>query len=405
MNFLFLHQNMPGQFKHLATHFAANPNHKVVFGTKREGIELPNIRKLQYKPHRDPPQGIHHYTVPFEQAVLFGQAALRACQALPKEGFIPDIIIAHPGWGESLFMKDLFPHTPLLHYCEFYYHGRGADALFDPTEPPTLDGICRLRARNALHLLSLEACDHGYSPTLWQQSQFPASLRSKIDIIFDGIDTNIVRPNPNATFTLPDGRVLTTGHEVITYVSRNLEPYRGFPSFIRSLPDLLRRRPNADVIVVGGDDTSYGAKPTDGRCWREVMMEEVDFDRSRVHFMGKIPYNRYLALLQISSLHIYLTRPFVLSWSAVEAMSAGCLILGSNTPPVQEFIDHGLNGVLTDFFDPAAIADQAVEMLANPQRYAPMRAAARATVEARCSLRVNLPRQIALIERLVGRPT
>jgi glycosyltransferase involved in cell wall biosynthesis len=403
MNILFVHQNMPGQFKHLAPKLAALPKNKVAFITKRENIELPGVRRVNYQIPRTAHETTHHYVRLFENSVIYGQQVVRACHDLAKDGFRPDVIVAHPGWGESLFLKDIYPKVPLLNFCEFYYHGRGADIGFDKDEETGIDDILRARARNAHLLLSLEACDAGLSPTEWQKSAHPSVFHEKIEVIFDGIDTDYIRPDPTATVTLPDGRVLGTDDEVITYSVRNLEPYRGFPNFIRALPRLLELRPNATVLVVGGDEVSYGRAPPDGKSWRETMLEEVPLDLSRVHFLGKLPYANYRSVLQISKAHIYLTRPFVLSWSCIEAMAAGCLIVGSRTPPVEEVIRDGVNGFLVDFHSPKEIAEKTAEVVEAGASLDHIRQRARKTVLDRFALNKCLPRQLKLIRDLAGR--
>jgi glycosyltransferase involved in cell wall biosynthesis len=403
LNILFVHQNMPGQFKHLAPQLAADKRNRVAFITKRENIELPGVKKVTYALPRTAKDTTHQYVRLFENSVIHGQQVVRSCHSLIKEGFRPDVIVAHPGWGESLFVKDVFPNTPLLNFCEFYYHGRGSDVGFDPEEPAGIDDICRARARNAHLLLSLESCDAGLSPTQWQKTRHPLPFQDKISVIFDGIDTGYVKPDPSASFTLPDGRVLSRSDEVVTYVARNLEPYRGFPSFIRALPRLLEMRPNAQVLIVGGDEVSYGRMPAGGKTWRETMLEEVKLDGSRVHFLGKLAYARYLAVLQISSAHIYLTRPFVLSWSCVEAMAAGCLVIGSATPPVEEVIEDGVNGILTDFHSPEEIARKTADALAAGASLDPLRQRARERVLERYALDRCLPAQLALIKGLARR--
>jgi glycosyltransferase involved in cell wall biosynthesis len=407
MRVLFLHQNMPGQFKHLAPQLAADPANRVVFATAREGVKMPRVQKVWYKPPEEKIPS-HPYLRRSETAIRYGQQVARACLQLRKTGFTPDLVIAHTGWGESLFVKDVFPETKLLGYCEFYYHARGADSDFLTLQTPTLDSICRTRIRNSHLLLGLEACDRAISPTEWQKRQHPRELQAKISVIFDGIDTARLRPDPSATFELPGRKRLTAADEVVTFVSRTLEPYRGFPEFMRALPHILRRRPLAHVLIVGGDGNGYfGDPPPGGGTWREKMLAEVEIDPQRVHFLGRIPYDRYRALLQVSTAHVYLTVPFVLSWSMVEAMSSGCLIIGSATPPVQELIQHGRNGILVDFFDSFALADAVVDALDNRDKTLHLRAAARQTVLERYELRSCLRQQMRLIGDLTesGRPT
>jgi len=358
----------------------AKAGHEILFITQREDIVLPGVKRISYKPPRLASEKTHHYTRLYENSVITGQQVARILIDLEKGNLTPDVIVAHPGWGEALFAKDIFPNVPLLNYCEFYYSGRGADIGFSPDDPVTIDAICRARARNAHLLLSLEACDAGVSPTHWQKSRHPSPLSDKIEVIFDGIDTATVTPDPGARFELPGGRVLSAGDEVLTYVARNLEPYRGFPSFIRALPKILESRPNLTVLICGGDEVSYGKPPGDGKTWRETMLAEVPLDPGRVHFTGKLPYDRYLSLLRVSALHVYLTVPFVLSWSCLEAMSAGCLMLMSDTPPVREVARDGVNAMLCDFNSPDDIAARAIDLLKNRATLAHLRSAARETV-------------------------
>lgn len=399
---LFLHQNMPGQFKHLAP-LLANAGHEVVFATRQKTLEIPGIRKLTYAPHRTVRASTHHYMRQFENSLLHGQGVARLCQQLAGEGFRPDLVISHPGWGEALFVKEIFPKAPLIGYCEFYYNGQGADVGFDPNQTVTLDDLCRIRARNAHLLLSLELCDRGWSPTQWQKSRHPPALRDKISVIFDGVDAHRAKPNLQARFRLPGGRVLTPGDEVITYISRNFEPYRGFPTFMRALPALLKARPKAQVVLVGGDGVSYGGRPPGGGTWRQHMLNEVGHLPDRVHFLGPQSHAAFLALLQVSSVHIYLTYPFVLSWSFMEAMATGCLMVASDTAPVREVLRHGENGYLTDFFDADRLAETVAAALEDPAAER-LRGAARGTILGRYDIETCVPQQLKMIEEVSGRP-
>lgn len=404
MNILFIHQNMPGQYKHLAARLAADPANRVVFITRRGDRDIPGVRRLTYKPSREPAKTTHAYLHSTENAVLHGQGVARLLIRLREEGFVPDIVLGHPGWGETLFVKDIFPHSPYLNYCEFYYRAQGQDVGFDPSVPVGLDTVLRLRIRTTPLLLALEACDRGMAPTVWQRDTHPAPFHSRIAVIHDGVDTAFLRPDPQVGFTLPDGTVLTRRDAVVTYAVRNLEPYRGFPSFMRAVPRILEARPDAHVLVIGGDEVSYGSPPPgEGRTWRQAMLEEVPVDPSRVHFLGHLPYDRYVEALRLSRVHVYLTYPFVLSWSMMEAMATGCVIVGSDTAPVREVIRDGENGLLVDFFSPAAIADRVTAVLADPDAFAPLGRAARETVLAGYALPDCLDRQIALIGEMAGR--
>lgn len=402
MNFLFIHQNMPGQFGHLAARLARESENRVVFLTKADRAPPAGVTRVRYQPTRGPHPSTHHYIRDFENAVLHGQAAARACVELKKSGFTPDVIIAHPGWGESLYIKDIYPSAKLASYCEFFYRAAGADVGFDAAETLDPDGAARVRTRNATLLIALEACDRGFSPTQWQRSVHPPEWHGKIEVLFDGIDAEIARPNLQATLELPDGTVLTPRSQVVTYVARNLEPYRGFPSFMRAVPQLLDELPEAHILIVGGDDVSYGKRPEDGRNWRETMLDEIRCTSSRLHFLGHLPYADYLRVLQVSTAHVYLTVPFVLSWSAMEALASGCMLIGSQTPPVEEVVQDGKNGFLVDFFAPDQIASATVDAVRHRVDLADMRRQARDTILGRYDLATCLPRQLSFLRELTG---
>ncbi len=400
MNVLFVHQNCPGQFKHLAPRLAASPDNQVVFITRPGKPNLPGVRQATYTPQRKPGATTHPYLRQTEEGVLNGQAAARAALDLKKAGFKPDLIVAHVGWGEALYLKYVWPNTPLLGYFEWFYHPFGSDVDFDPKAPPTLDDICRINTRNSLHLLNLETADWGITPTRWQWQQHPARYRENISIIHDGVDILNLRPDASTTGTLKEGLRLKAGEEIVTYVARNLEPYRGFPSFMRAAEIILKRRPNARILVVGGDGVSYGRAPANGRTYRENLLAEVDIDLDRIHFLGRVKYEVFRRVLLLSAAHIYLTVPFVLSWSMLEAMAAGCAVIGSRTAPVEEVIRDGHNGLLVDFFDPLQIADSVDQVLNHTDRMQRLRNAARQTVVERYALEACLQQQVRLIERL-----
>lgn len=410
MKILMIHQNFPGQFKFLAPALASQ-GHEVVGMTlqKVEAQEQFGIRLVPYGVNRGSTTGIHPWVSDFETKVIRAEACFRAALKMKAEGFTPDVIIAHPGWGESLFLKEVWPTAKLGIYCEFYYHAQGADVGFDPEfESKDPGEVCRLRLKNLNNLIHFEAADAGLSPTHWQASTFPEPFRSKIAVVHDGIDTDAIKPNPQVGLTLGGTLKLSRQDEVITFVNRNLEPYRGYHIFMRALPDLLRRRPNAHVLLVGGDDVSYGAKPEGERKWKDIFVAEVraqisDADWARVHFLGKIPYNVFIPLLQLSTVHVYLTYPFVLSWSLLEAMSVGCAIVASDTQPLHEAIRHDDTGRLVNFFDVPGLTNEICALLDSPAERARLGANARAFAKATYDLRtVCLPRQLAWVESLRG---
>ncbi len=408
MKLLFVHQNFPGQYRHIARSFADDAGNQVLaIGEQKHlgRLRHPAVREIGYPTPAGAGKETHHYLRRFEAAVRRGQQVVRLGEKLRKDGFVPDIICCHPGWGEGLYLRDLWPDAPLLYFFEFYYHAVGFDSGFDPEFPRTFDDRFAVRTRNAQHLLSLNVADWGVTPTRWQLSSLPIEYRDKISVIFDGIDTDHVRPSTDATVQIDERTTLTCDHEVITFVNRNLEPYRGYHIFMRALPELLAERPNAQVIIVGGDEVSYGPAPRDAASHKQKYLDEVKdrLDLDRVHFLGRVPYSTFLSILQISSVHVYLTYPFVLSWSMIEAMSAGCAVVASATPPVQEMIRDGQNGLLFDFFSMAQLTARVCEVLNHPDRMQEMREAARRTVVERYDLNtICLPQHRALIESMAA---
>lgn len=409
MNILFVHQNFPGQFKFLAAALAAMPGHTVLAmhmqrTTQRQwrGVHL-----VPYAADRGSSPGIHPWVGDLETKVIRGEACFRAALALRSQGFTPDVVIAHPGWGESLFLKDVWPRTRLGVYCEFYYRSEGADVGFDPEfAPATPETACQLRLKNSYNLIQFETATAGISPTLWQAGTYPERLRQRISVVHDGIDTDTLAPGPGAGLEVAPGLRLGADDEIVTFVSRNLEPYRGYHIFMRALPELLRRRPKARVLLVGADGVSYGRRPPDGRSWKQVFIDEVraaipDPDWDRVHFLGRLPYPRFLDLLRLATVHVYLTYPFVLSWSLLEAMSLGRAIVASDTAPLREVVVPGETGQLVDFFDPSGLAAAIDALLDDPDRRRRLGANARALARERYDLRsVCLPRQLAWVAAL-----
>jgi len=403
MRILLIHPNFPAQFLNLAPALAKNPANQVVFLTNRREGALPGVHKVYYAKSREAAPQTHNYVRPLEDAVLQGQAACRTAIELKKQGFVPDVIYAHSGWGPGMFMKEIFPQAAVINYFEWFYHSRGTDADFDPAEPLSLDGECRIRAKNAPILIDACSCDRGVSPTYYQRSQFPLELQAKISVLHDGVNSDFFQPKPDAKLVLPNSNLdLSQIKEIVTYVGRGMEPYRGFPQFMEAIAILLKRRPNCHVVIVGADRVAYGKALPDGKTYKQLMLEKLDIDLMRVHFTGLLPYQQYRQVLQASSAHVYLTRPFVLSWSMLEAMSAGCLLVASDTAPVKEVITDGENGLLVDFFSPIQIAARIEEALTNPDRMAGIRQRARQTILDHYALNQLLPQQIALLQQVIA---
>ncbi len=382
MRLLVLHQNFPGQFGHLVRAWSQRPGWKVRAIGRDTAPGLPGFDGLiRYKPARDPHAHQHPYLRTMESAVLHGQQVARVLLALKRQGFTPDAVLAHPGWGESLFVKDVFPDTRLVHFCEWYYQANGADLGFDPEFPLSFDDRARVRTWNALHALNLANCDVGVSPTQWQKSRHPEIFQPKITVQHEGIDTLGLCPDPTAWIKTPSGQVLKAGDPVVTYVARNLEPYRGFHVFMRALEQLQRQHLTVHAVIVGGDEVSYGRAPKDAPNWREKMLREVKLDATRTHFMGKLPRAEYIKVLQVSAAHVYLTYPFVLSWSLLEAMACGVNLVASDTAPVREVVTDGVNGRLVPFADSTAIAAAVGQALLARQETKTMREAAQDCVK------------------------
>jgi len=407
MNFLFVHQNMPGQYRELVQWLAKAGGHQIYFLTQRQNApKLPGVETRVYRPHHRPDAKAYGLSSVWEEAAGSGFGAVAAAQQIEKkEGFRPDIIIGHVGWGELSFFKQLWPDVPIIGYFEYYYNMTGGMVGFDPAEKITAHAPYLNHARNLVPLANIETVDLGHCPTYWQRDRFPESFHRKLYVCHDGIRTDQLLPNPKVSLQL--GRLahpVTRDDEIVTYVARNLEKTRGFHTMMRALPRILAERPKARVVIVGGDDVSYGKQSDHPGGLRGEMSAELGdrVDWERVHFVGKVPYPDFQKLVQISRCHIYLTMPFVLSWSLLEAMSMQATIVASDVAPVREAVTHGETGLLVDFFDPDALAAQVVEVLANPQDHAHLGPAARAhVVENYDFLTRCLPEHLARINALV----
>ena len=378
MRVLVAHQNFPGQFGHLVHAWTQRPGWEVRALGRDTAPGLAGFDALtRYRPARPAHAHQHPYLRRMEAAALHGQATARAMLQMKRAGFVPDAILAHPGWGETLYAKDIYPDARLVHLCEWYYAAHGADVGFDPEFPASLDDHARVRTWNALHALNLLHCDAAVSPTRWQRERHPPLLRDKIKVQHEGIDVEGLQADAHARIVTPSGAVLRRGDPVVTFVARNLEPYRGFHVFMRALQRIQRQHPKAHAVIVGGDGISYGSAPKDAPNWRERLLREVSIDPARTHFTGRLPYSQYLRVLQVSAAHVYLTYPFVLSWSMLEAMACGALVIGSDTAPVREVIRHGENGLLVPFFDARQLAETVGGALQASADLARLRARAR----------------------------
>ena len=407
MRILFVHQNFPGQYVHIVQRLAQMGDHQLVaLGINPIETSRPLPESLQYFRYpleRGNTDGIHPLVMETETKIIRAEGCARAAEQLKAKGFTPDLICAHPGWGEALFLKAIWPDSPLLCYEEFFYQPHGFDTNFDPEFDRgwSWRDQARLNMKNAYLHLTLEQADWNVSPTHFQASSFPEYWQRRISVIHDGVDTRRAAPvaNPDP-LTLPDGTVLQKGEPIVTFVNRRLEPYRGCHTFLRAIPELQRLSPDARIVIVGDTKgVSYGAVCPEGE-WKDQFLAEIEgvYDPSHVHFTGTLPYEQFLPLLQLSACHVYLTYPFVMSWSLLEAMACGCAVVGSDTAPVREVIRHGENGLLVDFFSPADLAAAVAEMLQDRERAEAFGAEARRTVVRGYDLNVCVQRQLALMD-------
>lgn len=409
---LIIHQNFPAQFKHLAPALVSRGYEVKALTMSQVGRSYAaEVEIIGYSASRSSSNDIHRWVSDFETKIIRGEACYLASSKLSKEGYEPDIIIAHPGWGESLFIKEVWPNAKLGIYSEFYYHYDGYDIGFDDEfEKKESSESCRIKVKNINNDINFSIADGAICPTHFQASTFPVAFREKITVVHDGINTKEIKPNNNASIKLTPGRVLTKKDEIVTFVNRNLEPYRGFHIFMRALPQMLKSRPNAHFIIIGEEGVSYGSKPESSvygsKSWKQIYIEEVkneisEDDWSRVHFVGKVPYTMFVRLMQISSAHVYLTYPFVLSWSLLEAMSAGCPIVASDTAPVKEVIKHKETGLLVDFFNYQKLAATVCELLENSSLRTHLGVNARKFIVENYDLEeVCLPNQMEWIDNL-----
>lgn len=407
MNILFIHQNFPAQFRQIATYLANIPGNRVIAIRQSPSVEIENIGTMAYKLSRGSSEDIHPLLSEWEAKILRAEATVEAARVIQGQGFNPDVIIAHPGWGETLLLKDIWPHSKYLGYFEYFYSATGQDFNYDPEfindDPKSLS---KLRLKNTVNLHALNDMDAGISPTQWQRNTYPEWARSKIEVMHEGIDTAFFTPNDKQSLTIPNKNVtLNQDSEVITYAARYLEPTRGFHIFMRALPELLERRPNAHVIILGKEQGGYGSAPKQHETWLKMLMAEVgpQLDPARVHILGTLPKSHYRNVLQLSKVHVYLTYPFLLSWSMLEAMATGPILVASDTAPVQELIDNGKNGLLFDFFDGHAMVDRIEDALTLTKRKSnAMRKAARKTIEENYNVDKCLQTLVAKIESLVN---
>jgi glycosyltransferase involved in cell wall biosynthesis len=383
VRYLFVHQNFPGQYLHFIRHLLEDKANEVVFMSEPNANAIPGVRRVVYqKPGTA--RSVHPNIRDLDAAMRRAEAAAGLARNLRSLGFSPDIIIGHHGWGDMLDLVDVWPGTPLLGYFEFYYQTAGQDVGFDAEFPMDVAQFPRIRAMNSINLLALALHQHGQTPTHWQHTRYPAWAQPQIGVLPEGARLDVCCPAPQIRqepFAI--GRfVVRPGEKLVSYVSRNLEPYRGFHVMMRALPAVLATRPDVKVVLVGGDDVSYGQRLANS-TWRAHFQRELagKYDASRVLLPGQLPYADYLRLLQRSDAHVYLTYPFVASWSLREALACGCAVVAADVDPVREFVTHNRNGLLTPPLDPAALANNVLALLEDDKLNQRLRRAARRYAE------------------------
>jgi glycosyltransferase involved in cell wall biosynthesis len=405
MKFLFVHQTCPGQFVHLLHYLAARRHHDLVFITEPNRNEIAGVRKVPYRRPAASPAQAHPIVRDLDNGARRAEAVAATAHNLKMLGYTPDIIIGHHGWGELLNLRDVWPDVPLVGYMEFYYRTEGADVGFDPEFTLIRADFPGVRAKNAINLLAFANGGCGITPTEWQLSTYPSWMREGITLLREGVELDLCRPDPaarRATLSIGGMQIAPTDR-LVTYVARDLEPYRGFHLMMRAVPHMLRQRSDIRVAIVGGDGVSYGRRPSQG-TWKETFLAELGerIDPKRVVFPGWVDYGTYLRLLQRSDAHVYLTYPFIASWSLREALAVGGAIVASDTAPVREFVTDGENGLLADFFDPAGLADKVVQVIEDTALARRLRTGARTYAERHLSMKHHLAAYDTLIQRLTG---
>lgn len=403
MKVLFIHPNFPAQFWHLSKAMAQMGNQVLYMTINTNGNKIGGVQVALYKREQPVPKETHPFLQPVEEAVIDGVSVAHGLEKLrDQHHFVPDVIVAHTGWGSTLYCKDVYPDVPVVGYFEWYYNAEGGDVGSFPGEVVSLEDRMRLRTRDAFHMLNLEACDVRFAPTQWQRSQFPKLYQQDMKVIHEGIDTEFCKPHPGKKLVLKktdhhEAIDLSKAKEIVTYVSRGFEPYRGYPQFISAMALLTKRRPDLHVVLVGTDKACYGAMPEGGKTWKEFMDERVKYDKKRVHFVGHLERDAYRTVLQASTVHVYYTRPFILSWSMMEAMSFGCALVASKTAPVEEVVQDGVNGLLANFRSPEHLAMRVEELLDHPELRQRLGKAARQTILDKYDVRDCVKKQIDMI--------
>lgn len=398
MHVLFVHPNFPAQFGHIASHLAAR-GVSCAFVSEKAGNSAPGVERIQYFPRGGASPHNHYCSRTFENAIWHTHAVYEAVKGRPE--LRPDLVVAHSGFGSSLFLPELWS-CPVINYFEYFYHTKNSDMDFRPDFPTHELSRLRARARNAMLLLDLENCQAGYSPTRWQRSRLPSCYQPKVEVIFDGIETQVWKPTQGPRVVA--GQAIPPDTRVVTYVARGMESMRGFDIFMKLAKRLCQERQNVLFFIVGQDRICYGGdeEAIGQKSFKDWVLAQDQYDLDRIRFLGLIPPRELALLLSLTDLHIYLTVPFVLSWSMMNALACGATVLASDTPPVKEMIEHGQNGLLCDFFDIDGMVQQALAVLDDLAQFRPLGQRGIELIKEQYSLDVCLPRMLALYERVIN---
>lgn len=397
MHVLFVHQNFPAQFGHVADYLARHHGYRCTFVSEKPAGRVGAIERIPYRPAGGATRQNHYCSRTFENAIWHTHAVYEALKARPD--IQPDLVVGHSGFGSTLFLRELYG-CPIINYFEYFYRPSGSDMDFRPDFPSRELDRLRARARNAMLLLDLENCDLGYSPTCWQRDRLPRLFHDKVRVIFDGVDTSLWRPRPGLPRRV-GGRTFPDDVRLVTYATRGMESMRGFDIFMRMAKKLCERRADVLFLIAGEDRVCYGGddKVTGTRSFKEWVLAQDTYDLSRFVFLGLLPPAELAQLFALTDLHVYLTVPFVLSWSLLNALACGATVLASDTAPVREMIAQGRNGLLVDFFDVDGFAETAQRVLDAPAEYRALGAAGVEMVRSRYSLDVCLPQMVELYQQ------
>jgi len=366
---LLIHQNFPGQFRQLAPHLEGLGHELVAIGSHQRPVALQG-RLLRYE---EPAklEGVPLGSQVWHDGLERAARVARLVEGLAREGWRPQLILGHSGWGETLGLSQVWPRVPQILWPELWVRPEHGGYGVDPLKPaPGLDSRLEQLGRNALTRTALADASCWVLPTQHQAQSLPVAFRDhRLHVIHEGIDTHLAKPNPAVRF---DVRNVTIDRSVptITFVNRNLERLRGFDLFMRALPLIQRQHPQVRVLIVGDNEPGYGGGDGHAQPLRDRMLQELQgqLDLERIHFLGRVPHPVLMALLQASWVHVYLSYPFILGWSLLEAMACGCCIVGSEGMPVAEAITHNVEGCLVPLDQPGVLAEQVLQLLHNPQQ-------------------------------------